>query len=277
MECLDVPSDCSFPNKAKNCFRYCITNVLLIWVLLIHFNCTIFKKYSGIDLNLGDGVHQKGLNTPYGHLLNKSIQEQLVSRSKVISRKSPAETFSTKSLKISPATSLKMPIKPAVSTASFPGLANFTGAAEPPSMIDRSMSGPFPVSNQFQVSSPDSGLPRKRGRPRKNPDEPRKKRGAIEYDPNGDSCTSILMEYKQSLIRRANQQRLEMLAPAWSGSHDQNSKNRPVNGTSSPSNESNGSRGSKNSKNSPNDKTKISTIIDRFHNFDPNSNISLKS
>jgi hypothetical protein len=46
-------------------------------------------------------------------------------------------------------------------------------------------------------------VPRKRGRPRKNPDEPRKKRGAIEYDPTGDSCTRILLEYKRNLELRA--------------------------------------------------------------------------
>ena len=210
----------------------------------------------GVDLNLGTGIQSKGPH-PYGHLFNKSIHEQL--------SQSGSEKFASKPIRISPA---QLPIKPAISTASFPGLINFTASPESPSMISRSLAGPFPVSAQFPVGSPESGLPRKRGRPRKNPDEPRKKRGAIEYDPSGDSCTSILMEYKQSLIRRANQQRLEMLAPTRT---NQNSGNRAVNRPASA--DSSGSADSKISKNRPSDKSKISIIMDRFHNFDPNSNI----
>ena len=51
-------------------------------------------------------------------------------------------------------------------------------------------------------TSADGALRRKRGRPRKNPEEPRRKRGAIEYDLNGDSCTPLLEEHRRNLIAR---------------------------------------------------------------------------
>ena len=56
--------------------------------------------------------------------------------------------------------------------------------------------------NDHHGMSLDDSFRRKRGRPRKNPEEPRRKRGAIEYDHLGDSCTPILEEHKRNLIAR---------------------------------------------------------------------------
>ena len=97
----------------------------------------------------------------------------------------------------------------------------------------------------------DQNNSRKRGRPRKNPAGPRKKRGAIEYDPMGDSCTRILLEYKRNLELRALglHPPNPFLNPPRSavGSAPQVEKLKP-----SPT---------------------FTTEIERYHNFDGNSNI----
>ena len=85
--------------------------------------------------------------------------------------------------------------------------SNSQSANKSPTSSKSSDSGLEDIGSVREKSKEDSDVQnpvqRKRGRPRKNPYEPRKKRGAIEYDPMGDSCTRILLEYKRNLELRA--------------------------------------------------------------------------
>lgn len=147
---------------------------------------------------------------------------------------------------------------------------NFKFQNSPPPGISGDMPRPSMMNINHSNNQPSV---RKRGRPRKNPDEPRKKRGAIEYDPNGDSCTRILMEYRKSLIRRATLQ------------HQQNSlqpppivKNQPViqplNQQPPRPAQANHAKAYTNQKNPPERSDMSQESIHRYHNFDYNSNIA---
>ena len=128
---------------------------------------------------------------------------------------------------------------------------------------------------------------RKRGRPRKNPDEPRKKRGAIEYDPMGDSCTRILIEYRQSLLRRAQQHQLRTLQHQMANSARlAEAESHPRQSLPTQSVPSSSLPTSRVSSPSQNQKPTIvaahaappvkreQSSIQKYHNFDYNSNIA---
>lgn len=116
--------------------------------------------------------------------------------------------------------------------------------------------GDHVLKSTKENESDQSSGPRKRGRPRKNPTEPRKKRGAIEYDPMGDSCTRILLEYKRNLELRAL------------GLHPPNPFLHPPPSKAIPT----AAAPVRRKQVKPN--AIYTTDIEQFHNFDSNSNVT---
>merc|ERR1711935_753044 len=86
--------------------------------------------------------------------------------------------------KVNPELILAMLNNPALSS-SLPSLPVITSA------------GSMEKGYNSDSSNDQQAGQKRRGRPRRDPSAPKKKRGAIEYDPEGDSCTRILDEWKR--------------------------------------------------------------------------------